>query len=308
MKYDRRVLIVEDDLSWQDLYKEILTDAGYKVETTSNLATSLDALDRVFFHVAIVDLRLSEKDESNRDGLDVLDRIWKLDEGTAAIVASGYLEVSMFDEFRTYGIFDLAEKPPTLRPDEAIKELKTLTFIKGEIDKSAPADIVRAVDRAIPEVQRRGIQEIWTTSPFSFIHGLSAKKVQRTLGGGQMVELRPFLGNLCRPFMPWLQAKEKPVEIKVDDRCVGFQTPCWSRALGKAIAIRFGRRNSFEQALGLIPVDSVNRFGEIQQGKLKHITYSHFEGAVYALEKVDFKQHFKPPAPKRTVKSGEPTC
>lgn len=303
MKYDGRVLVVEDAHSWQEIYREVLTEKGYEVEVASDRATAIDALNRRFFHVAVVDLRLSEHDASNRDGLEVLDHIWKLDEGTAVIVASGYLELSMLDEFRTRRTFGLAAKPSS-NLDDAVKELKPLSFIKGEIDKSAPAGtvIVQAVESAITDAQRSCMSETWLTSPFSFMDGLSAKEVQRAMGGGQMVELRPFLGDLCRPFMPWLQAKEKPVEIKLDDRCVGFQAPCWSRALGKAIVVRFGRRDSFEQAMKPMPVEAVNTIGAMRQ-ELKHATSSHFEGAVYLVENADFRRHFKLPALKRTVGS-----
>jgi CheY-like chemotaxis protein len=308
MSDEPRILVVEDDPSWQGLYEEVLTGRGYLVEPAESLAEALEALDRRFYHVAIVDLRLGQ-DPKNRDGLKVLEHISELDEGTAAIVVSAYSEVSMFDEFRRYGVFGLAEKPSSI-PVETLRELERLKFIKGGIDKGDAPDsigIIGAVERAMAEAQRSAVQMIWTESPFSFINGIFARDIQHAIGGGHMAELRPLIGDLCRPFMPWLQAKKKPTEIKIGDLCVGFQTPCWSRALGKAIVVRFGRCDSFNEAMNLMPVDTVNNIGEVRE-ELRHASSSHFEGVVHSIVNADFRLHFKPPALKKIVKSTEFAC
>ena len=40
----KKLLIVDDDLYLRDLYKEILTDAGYEVETANDGREGLDGL------------------------------------------------------------------------------------------------------------------------------------------------------------------------------------------------------------------------------------------------------------------------
>ena len=85
-----RILVVEDDIRWQEIYSEALEKRDYEVNVVGNKNSAFDALDKMFFHAAIVDLKLTDNDK-NRDGLDVLRRIWALDEGTRAIVGSGYL-------------------------------------------------------------------------------------------------------------------------------------------------------------------------------------------------------------------------
>jgi CheY-like chemotaxis protein len=303
MEGERRVLVVEDDQSWQDLYQEVLTESGYLVDTVTSLSRALHAIDRRFYHVGIVDIRLG-KGPKNKDGLKVLERLYELDEGTAVIIASAYAQVSMLEELRGYGVFGLAEKPNTV-PAEEIPELEKLKFIKGRIDKGETPDgnsIIAMVERALAEAQRSAVRKIWTQSPFSFLSGVSARDVQHTIGSGQMHELRPFMGKLCRSFMPWLQAKEKSVEIRIGNSCVGFQAPCWSRALGSAIVVRFGRRLDPKQAIDVPPVDKVNRVGEVRE-ELHNTCSSHFEGAVYRVENAGFEEHFNPPAIKRTSKA-----
>ncbi len=296
-----RILVVEDDSSWQEIYEEVLVEENYLVEVATNLGEARKIIDSCFCHVAIVDIKLNKDDPENRDGLKVLQHIWELNEGTAGIVASAHAKVSMFDEFRRYGVFDLAEKSSWV-PDDALRDIGKAQFIKGGIDKGDldSASIIEIVKRAVVGAQRSAIRAIWTASPFSFINGLSARDVQRAMGGGQMVELRPFLGDLCRPFMPWLKAKEKPAEIEVDGRCVGFQTPCWSRSLGEAVVVRFGRHDLFEKAMRLSPVSEISKIGKVGK-ELKRDSSSHFMGAVYLLEDADFEQHFTPPALKRSI-------
>jgi len=297
------ILVVEDDVSWQHNYEEVLSEKGYHVDIASSLNEALEALDRRFYHAAIVDLRLDEKNTDNREGMGVLRRIWELNEGTGAIVVSIYADISMFEEFRKYGVFGLTEKLPST-PEDAVQEFKSLSFIKGGIDKGKSgisSSLTNYIMRAADEAQRASVQMVWSRSPFGFINGILARDILLSMGGGQMLELETFLRNLCHPFMPWLQAKEIPIDIKIDEQCIGYQTPCWSRALGEAILVRFVRRASFKSASELTPVDSVNHFGKIGK-ELRHTASSHFEGIVYHLEDINFRQHFKLPAPRRTIK------
>jgi DNA-binding NtrC family response regulator len=113
------VLVVDDDKAWRDIYVEAFTARNYAVDAVGDFQSALDA---------VVDLKLSEE-RGNRQGLDVLRRIWALDE-TLAIIGSGYADVSMYDEFRRMGIFGLTDIPAKAR-----QEFQSIDFYQGQIGR-----------------------------------------------------------------------------------------------------------------------------------------------------------------------------
>ena len=274
-----RVLVVEDDPSWRELYVETLSDEGYTVKAAGTLKEALSALDSCFFHAAIVDLRLSKTDPDNREGMEVLKHVMELGENTGTVVMSGFADIKMFDEFKKFGISSVEVKE---KGDVAI--LQTLK---------------EKVNQAAVNAQRFSAQKIWRDSPFSFMNGMLARDVQVAMGGGPMSELRQFLVSLCFPFVPWLQAKTmpKPVEHGKPKQIEGYQTLCWSRATGNAIVVRFGKILSYDKALksDASLVEKLSEFG-VKKDKLREYTSLHFKGEIYRLEGVDFQEHFKQPA------------
>ena len=288
----KRVLVVEDDKGWQNIAHQILTAQGYKVGVASTVQEAKDEIDSKFYHVAVVDLRLDEQKPDKRDGMEVLKHIWELDEGTRAIVWSGFTgETPLVKLFLEYKIVGLTDKNP-----EFVKE-----FDKGD----ATAKLLEAVNNAFSEAEREalavGARAIWEGSPFSFINGILARDIQIAIGGGTMSELREFLGELGSFYAPWLQAKKVNAEpIEIVGKCVGFQTPCWSRALGEAVIVRFGRSDLFEQSLELQPIEKNMPFGSLGEKAFPVPEYSHYTGIVYKLNNAEFDANFKRPKPRKT--------
>lgn len=303
MENKPRILVVDDDIRWQEIYREALEGYDYDVVAVGNKDSALDALDKIFFHAAIVDLKLAEN-EKNRDGLDVLRRIWVLDEGTRAVVGSGYLDISMFDEFQKMGILSLTEIPT-----EARKQIDSINFYKGTVKKNDPlTKIIDTVVRAVEDSWRKSIKQQWSQSPFKIIKDFPAKEAQRLLRAGKIEELRPFLSSIVNPLFPWLLPKtEQTIEIKDENKqVIAFETVCWSRSKGIGVAIRFGRHDDFNKSLALKPIASnypsnitVEAFGD--SDAWAHLISHPLEGKVYKLTNLNFAEYFEPPIRKRDL-------
>lgn len=111
MEHKGRILIVEDTSSWQDIFGEALTAQGYDVKQATSYGEAKEILDRRSFDVAIVDIRLSEGDTSNKDGMRVLEKIRDEGDLTSFIIVSGYATVGLTREaFKKYGVLDFLEK------------------------------------------------------------------------------------------------------------------------------------------------------------------------------------------------------
>lgn len=291
-----QILVVEDDIAWQENYREALESRDYEVQVVGDKESALNLLNRRFFHAAVIDLKLSE-DANNRDGLDILRRIWSLDEGTRAVVGSGYVDVSMFDEFQRMGIFSLTEIPT-----EARKQIRLIEFFKGVIKKDDPLQkILDTVDRAVDESWRKYTKQQWSQSPFKIVKDIPAQQIQRLLSIGKIEELRPFLSSLVRPLYPWLHTKANSMEVKNKDGVIALESICWSRALGHAVVIRFGKRDKFEESIERVGIAAP--YGGVVGDKIyeKPTDLDNpqpFRGAVYMLD-IDFDDHFDLPTIKK---------
>ena len=90
-----RALVVEDDLSWQQILKEILSDCGLEVDVAGNLNDAVIVLKDHPHRLAVVDLSLSLNDHNNLDGLRVLDAVRKLDPNCRALLLTGFATVEL---------------------------------------------------------------------------------------------------------------------------------------------------------------------------------------------------------------------
>jgi ActR/RegA family two-component response regulator len=108
-------LIVEDTPDIQDSYKRAVErQGGYPVIATSYV-DAIAAVKRRLFPVAIIDVRLSKDDETNLDGLRVLEFIRKAGDGTRAILITGYGSFQIAREaFKHHEVFEGLEKGVSL--------------------------------------------------------------------------------------------------------------------------------------------------------------------------------------------------
>lgn len=92
---NHQVLIIEDDPTWQDIFTEIITDAGFTPTVVSTCPAAVTALERGNYVLAIVDISLSLPDHDDRGGVEVLREIVKLSGHLPAIVVTGYATVDL---------------------------------------------------------------------------------------------------------------------------------------------------------------------------------------------------------------------
>jgi CheY-like chemotaxis protein len=297
------VLVVDDSPSWCAIYREALGDAAYSVRVASNLAQAFDCLNQQFFHVAVVDIRLDNDDRDNVQGIEVLQRIWELNEGTTAIVSSGHATADMLPAFMSYGVFDFVAKRES-SPDDLARQYKSAGFIKGTIDKAGSLDdSLRRIEQAVLEAQRVSTSHKWLVSPFRVFKGLAARSVQTSLRGSGLVELRPFLGSLTRPLYPWLHGADGAMAVTDDaGDILAIEGYLWSRGLGRPVVVRLGRRECFAQALQCQPLGASWKESRIGSD-IAHRCSPHFEAVVCEVTNKTFADAFRPPPPRRAGRS-----
>lgn len=95
-----RILVVDDNPEWRRMLGGLLSDVGYKVALAADEYDAMRQLKSAPFHIAIVDLRLDEADESNRAGITLAAQMQEFMPELAIIMLSGYADVESVIDVR----------------------------------------------------------------------------------------------------------------------------------------------------------------------------------------------------------------
>lgn len=93
-----KILVVDDLPDVRATISGLLSDMGFEVNSASSKNDAIHLLKSELFHVAILDIRLDDTDEDNRDGLLLMREIKNLYPKTAVIIMTGYADVKMVRE------------------------------------------------------------------------------------------------------------------------------------------------------------------------------------------------------------------
>lgn len=221
-----KILVVEDDPSWQVIYADRLEDCDLTI--VSDLQSAKDAVDRRRFPVAIVDIRLQDNVPGNEDGLEVAKYIQEKEEGTSIIMVTGHGTVqSATIAFRDLGVYNFLEKNDTI-PTEQLREL-----VRGGMEK---AHNITAPFHYI--------------DPLQLLNKMTLKELAGILAIGTEQEIRNIIQYLMRPYQPLLGARSKPVihTVPLGNRPV-VDIRYWSKSLGQPVVLRLANRSLAENDL-----------------------------------------------------------
>jgi CheY-like chemotaxis protein len=85
-----RALIVEDNPQWQSKIKHILEEEGCQVDIAGDYSEAIDKLTSQVYHLATVDIRLSDLDAADVQGRDLVDIVRRLRQSVDVIFISAY--------------------------------------------------------------------------------------------------------------------------------------------------------------------------------------------------------------------------
>ena len=151
-----RVLVVEDDSSWQQVLAEILTDLNLTVDILGDLESALEAIRERSHRLAVVDLSLDKTNHRNSDGLKVLDAIQRHDPACASMLLTGHATVEIAVSVLTeHGAFTCLRKEAFVRSEfrEVIRQAlaNSVPWVKASSNGKAV--------HAAPEVELGPVSE-----------------------------------------------------------------------------------------------------------------------------------------------------
>jgi DNA-binding NtrC family response regulator len=108
---DRRILIVDDELSVRGSLAEWFKEDGFLVETAEDGQAALRAMERGPYDIVLLDLKMP-----GMDGISVQKRIRVIDPEATIIILTAYASVQTAVEALKLGAFDYVTKP--VDPDD----------------------------------------------------------------------------------------------------------------------------------------------------------------------------------------------
>ncbi|MGB7540361.1 MAG: DNA-binding response regulator [Anaerolineales bacterium] len=133
-----RILIVEDDQGWRDIYSDVLGESGYELQFAVSYGEARGLLQRARFQAAVIDLHLvsSSDPEENRDGFALLRVSGARNLPTIVVSALGAPDDidRAYDEF---GVFAFVEKEAFDR--KAFKQTVGDAILSSESQSEVPA-------------------------------------------------------------------------------------------------------------------------------------------------------------------------
>ncbi|MDX5351324.1 MAG: sigma-54 dependent transcriptional regulator, partial [Paracoccaceae bacterium] len=158
----RPILLVEDTISLQIVYRSILASAGYAVSVAANAAEALAQFQELKPAVVLLDLVLPD-----RDGLDLMQELLALapETGIIAITANG--SVNRAVEAMRAGAHDFLVKP--------VDESRFLDAVRNVLSEGRPRGIpqpIRLPDQGQTIAETSGF--IGSSEPMRRIHGTIA--------------------------------------------------------------------------------------------------------------------------------------
>ena len=108
---DRRILIVDDELSVRSSLQEWFLEDGFQVETAEDGLAAIRAMERGPYDIVLLDLKMP-----GMDGLAVQKRVREIDPGATIIILTAYASVETAVEALKLGAFDYVTKP--VDPDD----------------------------------------------------------------------------------------------------------------------------------------------------------------------------------------------
>lgn len=113
MTSEGRILIIDDDPTFIEIYEDVAHDAGYITDSARDRITALGKLDEGGWSTVILDQKLQGA-HGGDDGLDLIEEALQRCPGLLIIVITGYATPESVERAFQAGAFDFLEKTPAL--------------------------------------------------------------------------------------------------------------------------------------------------------------------------------------------------
>lgn len=106
----KKILLIDDIEDYLDTLVGFLED-DFEIKKALSKKECMEILGKEIFYAAVIDIRLNDTDENNKDGLEILDWIKKNRPETKVVVTSAYKEFEYAVDAMQRGASFFMKKP-----------------------------------------------------------------------------------------------------------------------------------------------------------------------------------------------------
>ncbi len=257
---DRRILIVDDELSVRGSLEEWFREDGFRVETAEDGPAALRAMERGPFDIVLLDLKMP-----GMDGIEVQKRVRDIDPAATVIILTAYASVETAVAALKLGAYDYVTKP--VDPDDLSNLVRNaLTTralaeenarLKEKVSELTQGDSILAVSARMQHVLEM-VRTVAATDSSVVIRGES--------GTGKELVARAIhvrSGRVSGPFVP-VHTGALPREL-IASELFGHERGSFTGAVDR-------KEGKFEQADGgTIFLDEISTMDERTQVNLLRV-------------------------------------
>ena len=122
----KEILVIDDNVDIRFLICNILEENGYIVRSAANYEQAIIEIEKKLPNLAIIDIKL---DRDDKDGIDLLKKIMKIDTNIPVVMISGHANVQVAVEAIRVGAYEFVEKP--------FSSEKILNYIKRALETTS---------------------------------------------------------------------------------------------------------------------------------------------------------------------------
>jgi DNA-binding NtrC family response regulator len=160
----KQILVVDDMPDWRGLLEDIL-NREYEVKTVDSYEAALEIVRKQEAELVIVDLRLSPTDETDRRGMELLERLAEVK--INAIVLTGYPEDDIQQECEEkYKVFDFIDKGKMAGNMQLIRKVVQKAFSLLENNEREKSKIIQEARSGAPVIFDEKTQSAWPLRKF----------------------------------------------------------------------------------------------------------------------------------------------
>ncbi len=271
MDFERNILLVDDEPDILALYRTVLFDAGYIVETAASMAEAEEFMTEVAFDLVISDIWLGEA-----SGLDLLHRIRQSDPMAYVILITGDPSLATAQEALHEGAFDYLTKP--ISPDDLLKAVHHALDHKQIRDqKDATQQHLEAVFDSVQEA-------IITLDPDGSIREIN-RAGHQLCGLSEGVEGEPYLSVIfCKPLIEQIQkvfVEKQPIE-RVEMTCRNARKE--DQVIHVSVSPLLDERQQFKGVV--VVIMDVTRLAHLEQNRRERSRFHRMLGRSHAMRQI----------------------
>ena len=105
---NKEILVIDDNSDIRSIICNLLKEENYTVRSAINYDQAINEINKKLPDLAIIDIKL---DKHDKDGIDLLKHIMKINKKTPVIMISGHATVQKAIEAIKLGAYEFIEKP-----------------------------------------------------------------------------------------------------------------------------------------------------------------------------------------------------